>query len=125
MINFGKVSTAMVTPFDKKGNIDFAKTTILVNHLIENGTDSLVISGTTGESPTLTSEEKIALLNHVVKVVDQRVPVIMGTGGNNTYASVELTKKAEKSGADAIMLVAPYYSKTNQEGLYEHFKTIA
>jgi 4-hydroxy-tetrahydrodipicolinate synthase len=125
MINFGKVSTAMVTPFDKKGNIDFAKTTILVNHLIENGTDSLVISGTTGESPTLTTEEKIALLNHVVKVVDQRVPVIMGTGGNNTYASVELTKKAEKSGADAIMLVAPYYSKTNQEGLYEHFKTIA
>ncbi|WP_028392798.1 4-hydroxy-tetrahydrodipicolinate synthase [Bacillus cihuensis] len=125
MINFGRVSTAMVTPFDKKGNIDFAKTTLLINYLIENGTDSLVISGTTGESPTLTSEEKIALLKHVVNVVDKRVPVVMGTGSYNTYATIELTKKAEENGADAIMLVAPYYSKTNQEGLYQHFKTIA
>ena len=125
MINFGRVSTAMVTPFDKKGNIDFAKTTLLINYLIENGTDSLVISGTTGESPTLTSEEKIALLKHVVKVVDKRIPVVMGTGSYNTYATIELTKKAEKNGADAVMLVAPYYSKTNQEGLYQHFKTIA
>ncbi|MBA9024813.1 4-hydroxy-tetrahydrodipicolinate synthase [Peribacillus huizhouensis] len=125
MINFGRVSTAMVTPFDKKGNIDFAKTTLLINYLIENGTDSLVISGTTGESPTLTSEEKIALLKHVVNVVDKRVPVVMGTGSYNTYATIELTKKAEEIGADAIMLVAPYYSKTNQEGLYQHFKTIA
>ncbi|KMY49498.1 4-hydroxy-tetrahydrodipicolinate synthase [Peribacillus loiseleuriae] len=125
MINFGRVSTAMVTPFDKKGNIDLAKTTLLINYLIENGTDSLVISGTTGESPTLTSEEKIALLKHVVKVVDKRIPVVMGTGSYNTYATIELTKKAEITGADAIMLVAPYYSKTNQEGLYQHFKTIA
>ncbi|MFJ7976455.1 4-hydroxy-tetrahydrodipicolinate synthase [Peribacillus sp. JNUCC 23] len=125
MINFGRVSTAMVTPFDKKGNIDLAKTTLLINYLIENGTDSLVISGTTGESPTLTSEEKIALLKHVVNIVDKRIPVVMGTGSYNTYSTIELTKKAEKNGADAIMLVAPYYSKTNQEGLYQHFKTIA
>lgn len=122
---FGRVSTAMVTPFDGKGNVDFQKTTSLVNYLLTNGTDSLVISGTTGESPTLSSEEKIALLRHVAKVVEKRVPIIMGTGSNNTYASIELTKKAEQNGADAIMLVAPYYSKTNQEGLYQHFKAIA
>lgn len=122
---FGRVSTAMVTPFDSKGNIDLQKTTKLVNYLIKNGTDSLVLSGTTGESPTLSSEEKIALLRHVSKIVEKRVPIIMGTGSNNTYASIELTKKAEQNGADAIMLVAPYYSRTNQEGLYQHFKAIA
>ncbi|MEH6946410.1 4-hydroxy-tetrahydrodipicolinate synthase [Bacillus sp. JJ634] len=122
---FGKVVTAMVTPFDIKGNVDFQKTTTLVNYLLNNGTDALVLSGTTGESPTLSSEEKIALLRHVVKVADKRVPIIIGTGSNNTYASIELTKKAEQNGADAIMLVAPYYNKTNQEGLYQHFKAIA
>jgi 4-hydroxy-tetrahydrodipicolinate synthase len=125
MIHFGRVSTAMVTPFDKKGHIDFAKTTQLINFLIENGTDSLVIAGTTGESPTLTKEEKLALFSHVVKVVNKRVPVIAGTGSNNTYASIELTKKAEQLGVDAIMVVAPYYNKPNQEGLYQHFKAVA
>ncbi|MFZ7943729.1 MULTISPECIES: 4-hydroxy-tetrahydrodipicolinate synthase [Bacillaceae] len=125
MVHFGRVSTAMVTPFDKNGHIDFAKTTQLINYLIENGTDSLVISGTTGESPTLSKEEKLALFNHVVKVVKKRIPVIAGTGSNNTYASIELTKKAEQLGVDAIMAVAPYYNKPNQEGLYQHFKAVA
>jgi len=125
MVQFGRVSTAMVTPFDKKGHIDFAKTTQLVNYLIENGTDSLVIAGTTGESPTLSKEEKLALFDHVVKVVKKRVPVIAGTGSNNTYASIELTKKAEQLGVDAILVVAPYYNKPNQEGLYQHFKAVA
>lgn len=125
MVLFGRVSTAMVTPFDSKGHIDFAKTTLLINHLIENGSDSLVIAGTTGESPTLSKEEKIALFQHVVKVVDKRVPVIAGTGSNNTYASIELTKKAEEIGVDAVMIVAPYYNKPNQEGLYQHFKAVA
>ena len=125
MILFGRVSTAMVTPFDHKGHIDFPKTTQLINHLIENGTDSLVIAGTTGESPTLTKEEKLALFKHAVKVADKRVPVIAGTGSNNTYESIELTKKAEQIGVDAIMIVAPYYNKPNQEGLYLHFKAIA
>lgn len=115
----------MVTPFDNKGHIDFAKTTQLVNYLIENGTDSLVIAGTTGESPTLSKEEKLALFAHVVKAVKKRVPVIAGTGSNNTYASIELTKKAEQLGVDAIMVVAPYYNKPNQEGLYQHFKAVA
>lgn len=125
MVLFGRVSTAMVTPFDINGHIDFAKTTQLINHLIENGTDSLVVAGTTGESPTLTKEEKLALFKHVVKVTDGRVPVIAGTGSNNTYSSIELTKKAAEIGVDAIMLVAPYYNKPNQAGLYEHFKAIA
>ncbi|NMD69531.1 4-hydroxy-tetrahydrodipicolinate synthase [Bacillus sp. DNRA2] len=125
MTIFGRVSTAMVTPFDKNGHIDFAKTTQLVNYLIENGTDSLVVAGTTGESPTLSKEEKVALFQHVVQVVNKRVPVIAGTGSYNTYESVELTKRAEQVGVDAIMLVGPYYNKPNQEGLYQHFKTIA
>jgi 4-hydroxy-tetrahydrodipicolinate synthase len=125
MIDFGKVATAMVTPFDHKGNIDFEKTTQLINYLISNGSDALVIAGTTGESPTLSTEEKLALFRHSVKVVDGRVPVVAGTGSNNTYASIELTKKAEETGVDAIMIVAPYYNKPNQEGLYQHFKTIA
>lgn len=122
---FGKISTAMVTPFDAKGNIDFQKTSHLVEYLLKNGSDSLVISGTTGESPTLTFEEKAALFKHVVNVVDKRVPVIAGTGNYNTRDSIELTKKAEDIGVDAILLVAPYYNKPNQEGLYQHFKAIA
>ncbi|KUP08715.1 dihydrodipicolinate synthase [Bacillus coahuilensis m2-6] len=125
MIDFGKVSTAMVTPFDSKGNIDFEKTTTLVNYLIESGSDSLVVAGTTGESPTLTTEEKLALFSHVVKVANGRVPVIAGTGSNNTYQTIELTKKAEKAGVDAVMIVTPYYNKPSQEGMYQHFKAVA
>ena len=125
MAFFGRVATAMVTPFDSKGHIDFLKTTQLVNYLIENGTEALVVAGTTGESPTLSKEEKIALFEHVVKVVDKRVRVIAGTGNYNTYATMELTKKAEQIGVDGIMIVAPYYNKPNQEGLYQHFKAIA
>lgn len=125
MISFGRVSTAMVTPFDSKGNIDFDKTTQLVDYLIKNGTDSLVVAGTTGESATLTAEEKVALYSLVVKAANGRVPVVAGTGSNNTQQSIELTKKAEDAGVDAIMLVAPYYNKPNQEGLYQHFKVIA
>ncbi|WP_243289823.1 4-hydroxy-tetrahydrodipicolinate synthase [Bacillus sp. FJAT-47783] len=124
-MKFGKIATAMVTPFDINGNMDFEKTTLLVEYLMNHGTDSLVVAGTTGESPTLTSEEKIALFKHVVDVVNKRVPVIAGTGSNNTNASIELTKKAEEAGVDAIMLVTPYYNKPNQEGLYEHFKAVA
>lgn len=125
MVRFGRIATAMVTPFDHKGHIDFSKTTQLVNYLIANGSESLVVCGTTGESPTLSKEEKLALIDYVIKVVNKRVPVIAGTGSYNTYESIELTKKAETLGADAIMLVAPYYNKPNQEGLYQHFKSIA
>ncbi|WP_090740893.1 4-hydroxy-tetrahydrodipicolinate synthase [Mesobacillus persicus] len=124
-MNFGQVLTAMVTPFDQNGEIDFDATKNLVNYLIQNGTDGLVVSGTTGESPTLTTEEKVDLFRFVVEAVDGRIPVIAGTGSNNTRASITLTKKAEEAGVDGIMLVAPYYNKPSQEGLYQHFKAIA
>ncbi len=124
-MNFGQVLTAMVTPFTPQGEIDFEATRKLVNHLIANGSDGLVVAGTTGESPTLTNEEKIRLFSFVSEVVDGRVSVIAGTGSNNTYGSIELTKQAEATGVDAIMLVSPYYNKPSQEGLYQHFKAIA
>ncbi|MBU8918288.1 4-hydroxy-tetrahydrodipicolinate synthase [Bacillus sp. FJAT-29953] len=122
---FGQVLTAMVTPFDQHGEIDFNATSDLVNYLLANGTDGLVVCGTTGESPTLSTEEKVALFKFVVEVVDGRVPVIAGTGSNNTRASISLTKLAEEVGVDGIMLVAPYYNKPSQEGMYQHFKAIA
>ncbi|MED4025644.1 4-hydroxy-tetrahydrodipicolinate synthase [Priestia megaterium] len=124
-MNFGQVLTAMVTPFDQNGEIDFNATKTLVEHLITNGTDGLVVAGTTGESPTLTTEEKIELFKCVVEAAAGRVHVIAGTGSNNTQASMSLTKLAEETGVDGIMLVAPYYNKPSQEGLYQHFKTIA
>lgn len=124
-MNFGNILTAMVTPFQDNGEIDFEATRHLVNHLIENGTDGLVIAGTTGESPTLSDDEKIQLIEFVIKTANKRIPVIAGTGSNNTNASIELTRKAEEAGADGIMLVAPYYNKPSQEGLYQHFKAIA
>jgi 4-hydroxy-tetrahydrodipicolinate synthase len=124
-MNFGQILTAMVTPFDQNGEVDFNATRALVNYLIANGTDGLVIAGTTGESPTLTTEEKVALFKFVVEVVDGRIPVIAGTGSNNTKASISLTSLAEEAGVDGIMLVVPYYNKPSQEGLFQHFKAIA
>ncbi|MFC4023013.1 4-hydroxy-tetrahydrodipicolinate synthase [Oceanobacillus longus] len=124
-MNFGNVLTAMVTPFDPYGEVDFEATRGLVNYLIANGSDGLVVAGTTGESPTLTHDEKLKLFKVVVEAVDGRVPVIAGTGSNNTRASIELTIEAEKTGVDAIMLVTPYYNKPSQEGMYQHFRTIA
>lgn len=124
-MNFGKILTAMVTPFDALGEIDWNATENLVNYLLANGTDGLVVSGTTGESPTLTEQEKVELFKFVVQVVDGRVPVIAGTGSYNTKASIELTKQAENAGVDGIMLVTPYYNKPSQEGMYQHFKAIA
>lgn len=125
MMNFGQVLTAMVTPFDQNGEVDFNEVRNLVNYLIANGSDGLVVAGTTGESPTLTTEEKVALFKFVVEVVDGRVPVIAGTGSNNTRASISLTKQAAETGVDGIMLVTPYYNKPSQEGLFQHFQAIA
>lgn len=124
-MDFGQVLTAMVTPFQKSGEIDFDQTSILIDYLLDNGTDGLVIAGTTGESPTLTTDEKIKLFKHVVKHVNKRVPVIAGTGSNDTASSIELTREAEVCGVDAIMLVAPYYNKPSQQGMYAHFSAIA
>lgn len=124
-MNFGRILTAMVTPFDECGEIDWNATENLINYLIANGTDGLVVSGTTGESPTLSDEEKVQLFRFAVKVVDGRIPVIAGTGSYNTRASIELTKQAENAGVDGIMLVTPYYNKPSQEGMFQHFKAIA
>ncbi len=124
-MNFGRIITAMVTPFDQQGALDVQATKDLVNYLIANGTDALVVGGTTGESPTLSTAEKLLLFKTVVQEASGKIPVIAGTGSNNTQESIELTQEAEKIGVDAIMLVAPYYNKPSQEGLYAHFSTIA
>lgn len=124
-MDFGKLLTAMVTPFDQNNAVDYEKVTQLIEHLIEHETDGLIVAGTTGESPTLTTEEKVELFKHTVKVVNGRVPVIAGTGSNNTEASIALTKQAEEVGVDAVLIVTPYYNKPNQLGLYQHFLAIA
>ncbi|MEI4768523.1 4-hydroxy-tetrahydrodipicolinate synthase [Psychrobacillus sp. FJAT-51614] len=124
-MNIGQVSTAMVTPFQNDGSIDYKATEKLIEHLLSNGTDSLVVCGTTGESPTLSTDEKLKLIQFVVEKVNKRIPVIAGTGSNNTAASIELSLKAEALGADALMIVTPYYNKPNQRGMIAHFKAIA
>ncbi|MDN7227788.1 4-hydroxy-tetrahydrodipicolinate synthase [Planococcus sp. N064] len=124
-MNFGQIITAMVTPFDANGEIDFPATKNLVEHLIANGSDGLVVAGTTGESPTLSTEEKVQLFKFVVETAKGRIPIIAGTGSNNTRASISLTKQAEDVGVDAIMLVTPYYNKPSQEGMFQHFQAIA
>lgn len=124
-MNFGKLLTAMVTPFDSSDRVDMNKVEHLIEHLITHQTDGLVVAGTTGESPTLSEKEKIALFEETVKIVNGRIPVIAGTGSNNTKETIELTKNAEKANVDAILLVTPYYNRPNQAGLYEHFRTVA
>lgn len=124
-MNFGQVLTAMVTPFSHDGEVDYDATRKLVNHLIRTGTDALVVTGTTGESPTLSLEEKVAIWRCVIDTVNGRIPVIAGTGTNSTKESIELTKIAEKEGVDGVMLVTPYYNKPSQQGMFEHFKAIA
>ncbi|PKR78675.1 4-hydroxy-tetrahydrodipicolinate synthase [Halalkalibacillus sediminis] len=124
-MDFGRILTAMVTPFNSQDELDLEKVEPLVEHLINNGTEGLVVAGTTGESPTMTKDEKLKLFENVAKVVNGRIPVLAGTGSNSTKAAAELTKEAEATGVDGIMLVTPYYNKPNARGLYEHFKTIA
>lgn len=124
-MDFGRLLTAMVTPFDENGQVSLERTTELVNYLIENNTEGIVVAGTTGESPTLSPDEKLVLFEHVVKAARGRAKVIVGTGSNDTLKTAEFSKRAEALGVDGIMAVAPYYNKPNQAGLYEHFKTIA
>lgn len=124
-MDFGRLMTAMVTPFNENLEIDYDVLVQLVEHLIETKTDTIVVSGTTGESPTLSDEEKIALFTEVVKLANGRVKVIAGTGTNDTNKTINFTKEAEKTGVDGFMLVTPYYNKPSQEGLYMHFKAVA
>jgi 4-hydroxy-tetrahydrodipicolinate synthase len=115
----------MVTAFDAENNLDLKRQTKVIEHLLQTGTESLVVAGTTGESPTLSKEEKLQLFAHTVAVVKGKGKVIAGTGSNNTKESILLTQQAEACGVDGIMLVNPYYNRPSQEGLYQHFKAIA
>ncbi|WP_020615228.1 4-hydroxy-tetrahydrodipicolinate synthase [Paenibacillus daejeonensis] len=125
-MDFGRLVTAMVTPFDVDGQIDWDTTGRLIDYLIEEQkSESLVVSGTTGESPTLTDDEKLELFRYAVKHADGRCKIIAGTGSNNTAHSIHLTQAAEEAGVDGILLVVPYYNRPSQEGLYQHFKSIA
>lgn len=125
MKDFGRVLTAMVTPFDDEGKVDLARAKALAKHLVKNGSDGLVVTGTTGESPTLTHEEKLQMYTAVKEAVGGKASVIAGTGSNNTASTLDLTREAEKLGIDGVMLVAPYYNKPTQEGMYQHFRTVA
>jgi 4-hydroxy-tetrahydrodipicolinate synthase len=122
---FGRLITAMVTPFDDDDKVDFKAVEKIVNHLIATGSDALVVNGTTGESPTLEESEKKELLKAVVALVGKRAKVIMGTGSNITSKSVKATQQAQELGADGALVVAPYYNKPNQAGLTAHFSAIA
>ncbi len=124
-MEWGRVITAMVTPFDGQLNVDYGQAAKLARRLAETGTDAILVGGTTGESPTLTENEKVKLVEAVLDAVGDRMAVLVGTGTNSTAASVAATRKAETLGAHGIMLVAPYYNKPPQSGLYEHFRTIA
>jgi len=125
MKELGRLITAMVTAFDEQDRVDYEQTKKLALALLESGSEGLVVSGTTGESPTLSREEKLGLFTEIKLVVGERGTVIAGTGSHNTKESLELTKEAERTGVDACLLVVPYYNKPTQEGLFQHFKTIA
>jgi 4-hydroxy-tetrahydrodipicolinate synthase len=124
-IDFGRVITAMVTPFDKEGNVHYAEAEKLAAHLADNGSDGIVVCGTTGESPTLSWDEEYQLFQVVQKAVAGKAKVIAGTGSNSTSEAIEATQKAAKLGVDASLQVVPYYNKPSQLGLYGHFEAIA
>lgn len=123
--NAGEIITAMITPFKENFEVDYDSLEKLVNHLIATGSDTILVAGTTGECPTLTHEEEWDVLKFVLKTVNGRVKVIMGTGSNSTQTAVMTAKKAEELGADAILTVVPYYNKPNQRGMKAHFSAVA
>lgn len=123
--HFGTTSVAMVTPLKKDGSVDLDAGVSLAGHLVEQGLDSLVLAGTTGESPTIGATEKIDLLRAVRSELGDRVKLIAGSGSYDTAASVELSRASEEAGADSLLVVTPYYSRPSQEGVFQHFKTVA
>jgi len=122
---FGRLLTAMVTPFNADGSVNYEKAADLAEWLINNGSDGLVVAGSTGEAATMSAEEKLELFRVVVNRINKRVPVIAGTGSNNTTDSVKMTKMAEAMGVDGVLIVGPYYNKPTQEGFYQHFAAVA
>lgn len=125
-MDFGRLITAMVTPFNEQGEIHWEETARLIDYLIDDQkSETLVISGTTGESPTLSDKEKVELFEFAVKHAAGRCKIIAGTGSNNTAHSIHLTQDAERAGVDGVLLVVPYYNKPSQEGMFRHFEAIA
>ena len=122
---FGRLLTAMVTPFNADGSVNYEKAADLAEWLINNGSDGLVVAGSTGEAATMSAEEKLELFRVVVNRINKRVPVIAGTGSNNTADSIKMTKMAEAMGVDGVLIVGPYYNKPTQEGFYQHFAAVA
>lgn len=122
---FRGAAVAIVTPFLENGDVDYDGFETLLNFHLENSTDAIIVTGTTGEASTLTDEEQLSVIKKCVEVVDGKIPVIAGTGTNNTLASAEFSRVVSNSGVDALLVVTPYYNKANKEGLYQHFKTIA
>jgi 4-hydroxy-tetrahydrodipicolinate synthase len=125
MAEIGRLLTAMATPFDRDGQVDFAQAGRLAQALLDSGSEGLVVAGTTGEAPTLTVKEKWRLFAEVKKATGGRGAVVAGTGNYNTAESVELSQEAERIGVDALLLTVPYYNKPSQDGLFRHFETIA
>lgn len=124
-MEIGRLLTAMITPFDSEGQVDYGQTRRLALALLNSGSDGLVIAGTTGEAPTLTSEEKLRLFAEVKSAVGDRGTVLAGTSTYNTAESVELSREAARTGVDGLLLTTPYYSKPPQEGIFRHFEAIA
>jgi len=125
MSEIGRLLTAMVTPFDDNGAVDYEQAKKLALALLDSGSEGLIVVGTTGESPTLFREEEMRLFSEVKSAITGRGTIVAGTGSNSTAEALEATKEAEKIGVDACLLVVPYYNNPTQEGLYQHFKTIA
>ncbi len=125
MAIFKGAGVAIVTPMHANGDVNYEKLRDLIDFQIENGTDSIIICGTTGESSTLNEEEHINVIKECIKHVNKRVPVIAGTGSNCTRTAIWMSKEAEEAGADGLLVVTPYYNKATQAGLFNHFKAIA
>jgi len=123
--NFGAVVTAMVTPFDERGEVNYEAAAELAAYLVKNGSTGLVLSGTTGESPTLSMEEKLELFRVVVEAVGEKAYILAGTGSYSTRDAVKLTKAASETGVHGILSVTPYYNRPPQEGLFRHFREVA
>lgn len=122
---FGRLIPAMATLFNEDGSVNIARTADFAQWLVNNGNDAVLVCGTTGEAPTISVEEKTELFKAVVKKIDHKVPVIAGTGSNDTAATIKMTQLAESLGVDGALVVGPFYNKPTQEGFYQHFKAVA
>lgn len=116
---------ALVTPFDENGDVNYSRLREILEFHVINHTDAIIVTGTTGEGSTLSDEEKISVIEFTVDIINSRIPVIAGTGSNDTRHAVEFSKRVEKLGVDGLLVVTPYYNKGNENGIYEHYKAIA